>query len=170
LFTEYTEQEVLEILEAGSKKKKSTLLAQEEKFVQAYKNITIFQTFRVDEILSIIRDIKIKKYTQGDSILDDTDDLNIYYVMNGSIKYFYTKDESITIEKDEIFGVSSYFSNIPLFDNFYAFDNNTLIFSFKISASTLNEDDLRTFTFARLYKILLEAYAKSISQYDLSFL
>ncbi len=169
MFTNYTPDEVQEIVTAGSSKKKGasvSYISQEEKLFYATKHVRLFDGIEMEYIQKIVSDVKIDRYQSGDTMdMGGGNTQMIHYVMSGCITMPLEGETQVELGKDQVFGEVGAFTKTNSQKIINIADNNTMIFSFKINKNELSKDTAEAFV--KLYEALLMHTTNKLLWFDL---
>lgn len=166
MFTTYTPAEVAELLLAGSKNKKAAPISQEEKLFGSIKHVRLFDEIDTSDVLSIVKDVKINRFNEGDTMhLGMETKERIYYIITGSILMPIGDESHVEMGKDQIFGEVSAFTKTVLAKTIRIAKNDTMIFSFCINKNMVTRDNARSF--AKFYETLLRYSANKLLWFEM---
>lgn len=167
MFVTYTPEEITELLIAGSKNKKAVPASQEEKLFHSIKHVRLFDEIEMSDTLSIISNIKINRYKEGD-ILElgaETKD-RIFYIISGSLYMPISEDNHIELGKDQVFGEVNAFTKTITPKSLSIVEENTMIFSFRINHAALSKDNATSFV--KFYEALMVYTTNKLSWFELA--
>lgn len=167
MFVKYTPEEVAELIVAGSKNKKNVPASQEEKLFHSIKHVRLFDNIEAADVLSIITDVKINKYTANSILeLDNSTKDRIYYIITGSLVMPLGEDSHVELTKDQVFGEVSCFTKTPTHKTLHIGEDNTVVFSFKLNKSTMTRDNAPSFL--KFYEELIVYTANKLLWFEMA--
>ncbi len=167
MFVVYTQEEISELIAAGSKNKKVAAVSQEDKLFHSIKHVRLFDDIEMANTLSIASEIKINRYKAGDIFSIGVDDgYRIYYIISGSLIMPLGQDSQVELAKDQVFGEVGYFTQTPMQKEIQIAEDNTMIFSFKINKSKITKDNAEAF--AKFYDVLFRYTATKLSWFEMA--
>jgi hypothetical protein len=168
LFVEYTSEEIKELLDAGSKIKKALPPTQEEKLFHSIKHVRLFDDMSMADIFTIIDDVKINKYSNGDTFeLNDECKGRIFYVISGNIIMpLQSMDSHVEFSEAQIFGEVATFTGVTLPKIMEVSSDNTIVFSFLINKNNLGDKTARAFV--KFYEELLGYMGNKLAWFELA--
>lgn len=167
MFVTYTPEEINELLSAGAKNKKAAPVSKEEKLFHSIKHVRLFDEIEMADTLSIVSNVKINRYKEGDilSLGADTRD-RLFYIISGSLFMPISEDNHIELGKDQVFGEVSTFAKTITQKNLQIAEENTMIFSFSINRDALTRDNAPSFV--KFYEALMVYTANKLSWFELA--
>ncbi len=168
MFVQYTQEEIDELLTAGSKNKKNAPISQEEKLFHSIKHVRLFDDMEMSDILTIIDEVKINKYNIGDIIeLNAECKDRIYYIISGAIVMPLQDVEShVELTEAQLFGEVSAFTKTVPHKTLEVTAENTIIFSFQINRAGINQEN--GMAYAKFYEGLIGYTASKLLWFELA--
>ena len=147
--TNYTRQEIERMLEAGQVKK---LTISQEKLLEISDKIYLFDGISKEDIIRMTTQVKFKRYTKGDVIMNAGDKtLEVYFILYGTaVVVVEGKKIVATIESPNMFGEMAFVTKKPRNATILAYKEGTTIISFQINDDKCSE--IFSYPFALLYK------------------
>jgi len=147
-FFKYDKKEIHEILTALGVQERNTA---QEKLVEISDKIFLFDSISKNDIITMTKNVKINKYKKNNIILkEDSRDLKIHYLINGTVTVNNNKSESslATIKSGGMFGEMSFVSGKKRTANIIACENCITV-SFDIDINKHTKDN--SYSFSKLY-------------------
>lgn len=167
MFVKYTPEEVAELIVAGSKNKKNVPASQEEKLFHSIKHVRLFDNIETADVLSVITDVKINKYTANTMLeLNQETKDRIYYIITGSILMPLGEESHVELNKDQVFGEVSCFTKTMLQKTLQITEDNTVVFSFKINKTGVTKDNAQSFL--KFYEELIVYTANKLLWFEMA--
>lgn len=168
MFVQYTQEEINELITAGSKNKKNAPISQEEKLFHSIKHVRLFDEMEMTDILTIIDEVKINKYSVGDKLeLGNDSKDRIFYVISGAIMMpLQDADSHVELAEGQIFGEAAAFTKTITHKILEVTGDNTIIFSFQINKAGMNQNNATAFV--TFYERLMSYVASKLLWFELA--
>lgn len=147
--TNYTQEEIARILEAGHATK---LSVSQEKLLEISDKIYLFNGIKKEDVIRMTKNVKFKRYAKGDVIMNAGDDTkDVYFVLNGmGVVVVDGKKIVATIDSGNMFGEMAFLTKKPRNATILSYKEGTTIISFEINDEKCNE--IYSYPFALLYQ------------------
>jgi len=161
----YSDTEVELILESAKYSRESKLSKSQEKLVKISEHIYLFQEMHEDEILSVTKNVRFKKFAQGDIILQKGDNSkNIFFILAGKVSAIIpsqTKEAKIVgnIDSGQMFGEMAFARKKPRSATVMANEDTTVLI-FEINEKKCNR--AFCYPFVLLYKNIAYSLANKL--------
>jgi len=147
--TNYTQEEIARILEAGHATK---LSVSQEKLLEISDKIYLFNGIKKEDVIRMTKNVKFKRYAKGDVIMNAGDDTkDVYFILNGmGVVVVDGKKIVATIDSGNMFGEMAFLTKKPRNATILSYKEGTTIISFEINDEKCNE--IYSYPFALLYQ------------------